>query len=157
MNTQQINTLIKERANAGQIATDDISDGYHTFGELYNHRIALYILLAKTLSSVLAAYRKHAVWRSKKHSDGSELDGWFVLGIYKNEGEQITYHLPISEWDKCEFAETLELAPEWDGHTGDDVLVRLNDMIYSLRVDAPQKHVTASGYSNDPTRQGGLS
>ncbi len=124
MNAQQINTLIKDSANAAQLATDDISDGYHTFGELYNHRISLYMLLAKKMAV------KNPVWKSKVHSDGSVWDGWFMLGIFKEQGKQITYHLPISEWDKCYFAEELEKAPEWDGHTGEDVLVRLSDLIY---------------------------
>lgn len=136
MNAQQINDLIKERANAGQIATDDISDGYHTFGELYNHRIALYMLLAKQIAypSRNGEYCKgdSPVWKSKAHSDGSVWEGWFILGIYKSKGQQITYHLPMSEWDKCYFAEELEKAPEWDGHTSEDVLVRVNSLIYSV-------------------------
>jgi hypothetical protein len=65
------------------------------------------------------------VWRSKLHSDGSSFDGWFILGIGKEKGKQITYHLPTVRWDEVSFAETLEKAPEWDGHTPDDVLERL--------------------------------
>lgn len=132
MNAQQINTLIKERANAGQIATDDISDGYHTFGELYNHRIVLFMVMAKHMAYLFSSAQGKPVWRSKAHSDGGVWGGWFVLGIYKAKGEQITYHLPMSEWDKCYFAEELEKAPEWDGHTSEDVLVRLNSLIYSV-------------------------
>jgi len=124
MKAQQINILIRDSANAGELATDDISDGYHTFGELYNHQIALYMLLARNMAV------KNPVWKSKLHSDGSSIDGWFVLGIFKSKGKQITYHLPMSEWDKCYFAEELEKAPEFDGHTSGDVLVRLNDLIY---------------------------
>jgi hypothetical protein len=40
-NEDAINTLI-----AGPlINTNQISDGYHTFGELYDHRISLFIAL----------------------------------------------------------------------------------------------------------------
>lgn len=67
-------------------------------------------------------------WRTKTHSDGISWDGWFVLGLGKGEGDQITYHLPISRWDECDFAETLERAPEFDGHTSDDVLTRLKNL-----------------------------
>lgn len=130
MNAQQINTLITEGANAGQLATDDISDGYHTFGELYNHRIVLYMVLAKHIASLFSGTERKPVWKSKAHSDGSVWEGWFILGVFKEKGRQITYHLPILEWDKCSFAEELDKAPDWDGHTSADVLERLNALIY---------------------------
>jgi hypothetical protein len=100
--------------------TGDISDGYHTFDELYEHRIELYIALCKT---------QKEVWRSKLHSDGSYFNGWFILGINKEKGKQITYHLPISKWNNCDFAETLNIAPKWDGHTSNDVLNRLQFLV----------------------------
>ena len=65
------------------------------------------------------------MWRSKIHSDGSSYDGWFILGINKEAGEQITYHIPIERWGETDFAETLEKAPEWDGHNSDGVIDRL--------------------------------
>lgn len=96
-----------------------ISDGFHSFDELYNHRIALFIALCRQF------VRKYPVWKSKNHSDGSVWDGWFVLGLDTMKGKQITYHLPISEWDKCNFAMSLSEAPPFDGHTSCDVLERL--------------------------------
>ena len=68
------------------------------------------------------------VWRSKLHSDGSSFEGWFILGMNKKPGEQITYHLPESYWKELDWVETLEQAPEWDGHTSADVLNRLKDL-----------------------------
>ncbi|NTW29806.1 MAG: hypothetical protein HGA33_00835 [Candidatus Moranbacteria bacterium] len=106
-------------------------DGYHTFGELYDHRITLWIALCEMRANVMDANESpyfEDVWRSKRHSDGEICFGTgtqFVLGIEKMPGEQITYHIPIERWGECEFAETLEKAPEWDGHTSDDVLERL--------------------------------
>ena len=102
------------------IDTNAVSDGYHTFGELYEHRIALYMALAKQLSGCAGD-----VWKSEFHSDGSHIDGWFVMGIGRDPGDQITYHLPESKWDECAFAKTLTGAPEFDGHTAADVLERL--------------------------------
>ena len=98
--------------------TNKISDGYHTFGELYEHRITLFIALCKLI-------RQGNTWRSKKHSDGSEFEGWFIMGINTAPGEQISYHLPLSKWDDTDFVDELELAPIWDGHTSADVLARL--------------------------------
>jgi hypothetical protein len=95
-------------------------DGYHTFKELYDHRITLFITLCKLLDR-----ETWEGWRSKLHSDGTSFDGWFILGIGKSAGKQITYHLPMIRWDETEFAETLDRAPEFDGHTSEDVLKRL--------------------------------
>lgn len=108
-----INELIKH------VDANKVSDGYHTIGELYEHRVSLYIKLCKKLSF------KEVVWRSKLHSDGSSFDGWFLLGIHKEKNEQITYHLPIERWNETDYAETLDQAPEFDGHTSSDVLDRL--------------------------------
>jgi hypothetical protein len=119
--TTYINSLIKSLLNG---ETNDISDGYHTFAQLYEHRIILFISLCKILP-----LNTLFVWRSKLHSDGSNFDGWFVLGMGKEKGKQITYHLPISKWNDCDFAETLEKAPDFDGHTSQDVLTRLQSLI----------------------------
>ena len=37
-----INRLIIESKLSGEIFTKEISDGHHTFGELYRHRIILF-------------------------------------------------------------------------------------------------------------------
>lgn len=117
-NESALNTLIQgEHINRNQI-----SDGYHTFGELYEHRIVLFICLCFYL------YKDHYVWRSKAHSDGSIFDGWFIMGIGEKKGEQISYHLPMRFWDNTLFAKTLGRAPEWDGHTSADVLDRLKSL-----------------------------
>lgn len=102
-------------------------DGYHTFDELYDHRITLFIALCEVVAAG-GFYKNPQVWRSKKHSDGKLCFGTgtqFVLGMNKEINKQITYHIPIERWDQTDFAETLEQAPEWDGHTSEDVLNRL--------------------------------
>jgi hypothetical protein len=122
-----INSLIKD----DNVNTDLISDGYHTFGELYEHRIRLFIALCKE-----HAYyhdnketQSKVVWCAKKHSDGTEMLGWFILGMGKEKGQQITYHLPNSYWDEVsQFAYQLNQAPEWDGHTSKDVIERLGNL-----------------------------
>ena len=99
----------------------NISDGYHTFAELYEHRNALFIALCRSLKKSKAAQ----IWRSEIHSDGSKMHNWFILGIGKEAGAQITYHLPITKWKDTGFAATLKKAPKWDGHTSSDVIERL--------------------------------
>ena len=102
-------------------------DGYHTFNELYEHRHMLWIKLCELYAKVKF---EELVWRSKRHSDGELAFGgeWFVLGIGKEKGSQITYHLPIDRWDDTDFAEILDKAPEFDGHTSADVLQRIKNL-----------------------------
>jgi len=109
--------------------TNTVSDGYHTFGELYEHRITLFIALCKLYleKQMFQSDIQCPVYRSITHSDGTAMDGWFLLGMNTKEG-QITYHLPISKWEDTCFADTLEKAPEWDGHTSNDVLLRLREL-----------------------------
>ena len=95
-----------------------VSDGYHTFDELYEHRHVLFLALIETLHGM--------PWISKLHDDGSSLDGWFVAGIKLASGD-ISYHLPNRLWETARStgARELEHAPKWDGHKSEDVLERL--------------------------------
>lgn len=115
-----------------------VSDGYHTIEELYDHRVTLFIALCKSKqgwlhqpgarNEIAEGYAKE-VWRSKTHGDGKPAyDGWFIMGIGREKGKQISYHIPLSRWDETDFAETLDKAPEWDGHTSKEVLERLKSL-----------------------------
>lgn len=106
--------------------TEDISDGYHTFKELYSHRIELFIALCNTMDRHRDVSTP-PIWKSKKHSDGSSWEGWFICGIGKDKGKQITYHLPLEKWDDLH-VDVLDQAPEFDGHTPADVLERLKSI-----------------------------
>lgn len=99
--------------------TGKVSDGYHTFDELYDHRCLLF--------AALSQMRPEESWKSKKHHDGSVWEGWFIAGM-DLDGETITYHLPEKYWGFYT-GEELETAPEWDGHTSADVLARLIDWL----------------------------
>lgn len=101
------------------------SDGYHTFNELYEHRHALF--LALMLCNHLRA------WRSYLHHDGTSFDGYFIAGMDLISG-QVSYHIPLRLWDKLNDSNiaTLTFAPEWDGHTSDDVIDRIYDHFLPL-------------------------
>lgn len=122
----QLSGAERQHQGADQSKKDCDCDSYHTFRELYDHRIELFIALCRT--NRYSDGGAGPTWRSKLHSDGSKFDGWFILGLGKREGQQITYHLPESKWESCDFAETLEKAPEFDGHTSEDVLKRLSNL-----------------------------
>ena len=105
-----------------------VSDGYHTFDELYDHRITLFVALCRVLLRTAEGgepYANGGIWRSKLHYDGTAFDGWLIMGFRTDPGYQISYHLPLSRWDETEFAYTFDRAPEWDGHLSADVLDRL--------------------------------
>lgn len=95
----------------------NVSDGYHTFDELYEHRMILF--------SVICNQNKNKAWKSLLHYDGDMFDDYFIVGISTPEGP-FTYHYHISHWDKFD-VEVLDRAPKWDGHVSSDI-VRL----YSL-------------------------
>lgn len=101
------------------ISTGQISDGYHTFDELYAHRVRLF-------SALISAHEDKAWW-SHRHHDGSKMDGWIIAGI-KTPGGMVTYHLPESEIPNLPAWLELDRGMAWDGHTADDVLERLKSL-----------------------------
>lgn len=107
-----------------------VSDGSHTMDELYEHRFTLWIAYCKLASTLekFANLEAGSVWRSKLHSDGSNYEGWFLLGLNHTAGKQITYHLPMRKWDFTGFAKTYNKAPEFDGHSSRDVLTRIAEL-----------------------------
>lgn len=86
----------------------NLSDGYHTFNELYHHRAILFSVICNSMPD--------KAWKSKLHDTGDIFDGMFIVGIETPEG-QATYHYDIEPyWDMFKVKE-LEKAPKWDGHT----------------------------------------
>lgn len=96
----------------------EVSDGYHTFGELYFHRMMLFSVICNT-------YKDNA-WKSKLHHDGTMFDGNFIVGVETKEG-QYSYHYNLKYWDYFD-VKVLEKAPDYDGHQPDDIH-RLLDLL----------------------------
>ena len=97
----------------------DLSDGYHTFNELYHHRAILF--------SVICNEHTDIAWKSKLHHDGTMYDGMFIVGINAPDG-QATYHYDICPyWDMFQVKE-LDRAPEWDGHTPAQAIERIGNL-----------------------------
>lgn len=107
----------------------DVSDGYHTFNELYHHRAVLF--------SVICNLMPEKAWKSKYHDTGDMYDGMFIVGIETPEG-QATYHYDIDPyWDMFNVKE-VEHAPKWDGHTPSDAIERIGTL--SAADVAPVRH-----------------
>ena len=102
---------ICEVANVDDI--EDVSDGFHTFNDLYEQRMYLFAALVN-------AYKDKA-WKSLRHEDGEHCFGgdWFIVGIDTPKGSY-TYHYGIQYWDVFD-CEVLPRAKHWDGHTDKDV------------------------------------
>lgn len=100
--------------------TGSISDGFHTFDELYDHRTALFAALCRS--------NRHLAWRSRRHHQGGDpmYPGYFIAGIGVTPGTQITYHVRDTAWDLFYGVPERDHAPTWDGHTPADVVARLN-------------------------------
>lgn len=99
--------------------TDQISDGYHTFGELYDHRRALTAALCRALSQWS--------WRSKQHhpdDDPMFEGGYFIVGITLPTGT-ITYHYKLSHWEDFSGVREIEHAYKWDGALPPQTIDRL--------------------------------
>lgn len=109
-------------------STDDVSDGYHTFGELYKHRVALFIALMKAHPDIS--------WIAKEHHDGTGIEGWYIAGMSLPTGD-ITYHLPFMSWMTAKRigCAVLDRAPQWDGHTSEDVYKRLEAWVCDFKLE----------------------
>ena len=113
---------IREEAVAEAVkVTENTSDGYHTFKELYEFR--------KIYNAVLfnewAKQGKYNVHKSMKHSDGELCfgGGWFIVVATLPTGD-ISNHYEMKDWGLFQ-CEEREIAKEWDGHTAKNVVERL--------------------------------
>jgi hypothetical protein len=112
-------------------APEDTSDGFHTFGELYDHRRALTAVLAMAFAEAAGSA---GAWRSKAHhpKDSPMFEGgYFIVGINLPTGV-ITYHYKLSHWDDFAAVPELEHAPKWDGATPADTVTRCLELARSL-------------------------
>lgn len=94
---------------AGVDDIDDVSDGYHTFNDLYYQRMMLF--------AVIVSQNKEHAWKSYRHNDGTLCfgGGWFIVGISTVDGD-FTYHYKNEYYDYFDCKE-LEVGKKWDGHT----------------------------------------
>ena len=103
------------------ISTKNISDGYHTFEELYYQRTVLLSIICNTNPNIS--------WKSKKHFDEENdpmFEGCFIIGINTPTGEA-TYHIKLKYWEMFNIQE-IEHAPKYDGYSSDEVLKRLQTL-----------------------------
>lgn len=102
--------------------TGNISDGYHTFKELYEYRL----LYNAAFFNELAKQGLYDVHKSKRHSNGEIPFGdpnRFIVVAELPTG-QISNHYEMKDWFLFQVPEK-ELSNEWDGHSPNDLAKRL--------------------------------
>lgn len=116
-----VNELIKQLPSA-----KDVTDGYHTFAELYEFR-KMYNAL---LFNEWALQGLNNVHKSLKHFDGEDCfgGGWFIVMAELPTG-QISNHYKVEDWDLFDVPSTEKALIQYDGHTAKDVLQRMKSYI----------------------------
>ena len=133
----------------------DLSDGHHTFNELYEFRkiynAALFTAWGKYSKPVYLfadgpngktpyianhSPAKYDAHKSLKHDDGQfcfDSNGkWFIV-VAMLPGGQISNHYPIEDWDLFKVPIHEKVKWTYDGHTAKDVLDRIKDVILNHR------------------------
>ena len=113
----------------------NISDGYHTFNELYEYRL----LYNASMFNELAKQGLYDVHKSKLHSDGTIPfgdDNWFIVQAELPTG-QISNHYEMKDWDLFQVP-IKEKANQYDGHTPQDVAKRLRDFLTLEKLVEPK-------------------
>lgn len=95
----------------------DVSDGYHTIDELYDHRCLLFILLC-------VQNKDKACYKVDPNTPG-----WVIL-YYESEIGQISYHVPDKFLKYIEVILRRDDGHEWDGHNSQDVVTRIQKCIF---------------------------
>ena len=135
-----------------QNSIGELSDGYHTYDELYDFRKMYNAVLFNEWASiegyaypvsftekpgtlkiekepkkVIGLYNVHKSW---KHNDGELCfgGGWFIVSAMLPTG-LISNHYKSEDWDLFKVPEVEKAIYEYDGHTPQDTLTRLSNLI----------------------------
>lgn len=106
---------------------DFVSDGYHTFAELYDFRLAY----NAALFNEWANGGKYRVHKSQRHADGELCfgrDDYFVVTAMLPDG-QVSNHYNMEFWDLFDIPEQDKVLWEYDGHSPQDVLDRIKAIL----------------------------
>ena len=106
----------------------EITDGYHSFNELYEFRKLYNALIFNEWAK--SSSPKHDVHKSWRHNDGELCfgGGWFIV-VAQTEFGQITNHYEEKDWDLFKIPETEKAKYEYDGHTPQDVIETIKKLL----------------------------
>lgn len=129
------------KENVPEFNENSISDGYHTFDELYEFRKAYNACLFNEWakhdgfdyqSNDPTEHKMYSVHKSWRHHDGEECfpdskHKWFIVCAMLPTG-LISNHYKESDWNLFQIPEVEKALFPFDGHTGEDVLNRLKSL-----------------------------
>ena len=112
--------IFEQTYNKAEEDLSQVSDGSHTFAELYHYRM-LYNALAANCMHTLG----NRVYKSWNHSDGKPCfdGGWFIVVMELPQG-QVTNHYKEEWWDLFNIP-SVERPSAYDGHTPQVAAARL--------------------------------
>lgn len=115
----------------------EVSDGYHTFNELYYYRMLYNAAFFNLLP-------KEWVHKSKRHHMGEECfgGGWFIVMANLPTG-QVSNHYELKDWDLFKVPEQ-DIADEWDGHSPQEAAERLHKYL-TLQEPAKRSYKDCNG------------
>lgn len=108
------------------VKVGEVSDGYHTFNELYEFRK----LYNAALFNEWAKMDRYNAHKSIRHYEGEECfgGGWFIVVAILPDG-QISNHYKMEYWDLFNIPEYDKALFPYDGHTSSDVIKRIESSI----------------------------
>lgn len=112
------------------ITPNGVSDGYHTFDELYQYRLIYNAALINMLSKFKVAGIDCI--KSKRHYDNQKcFDGNYFIVMINTPWGQISNHYELKYWNlfNCRIARK---AWKWDGHTSQEAYERLVKLVKHL-------------------------
>lgn len=121
-----IENILGSIQNKKPVDVGEVSDGYHTFNELYRYRM----LYNAAFFNLLARNGQVEVCKSRRHSDGEKCfgsDDWFIVMAILPTG-QVSNHYESKYWDLFDVPER-ETAFEYDGHTPNEAADRLEQYL----------------------------
>ena len=119
-NIEDINKEILNLKQFGE-KVKNISDGNHTFADLYLQRMYLF--------SVVCSCYPELSWKTRKHFDEENdpmFNGCFIVGINTPDGIA-TYHFKLEYWNEFPIKE-IDHAPQYDGYSPEVTLSRIKSL-----------------------------
>ena len=139
---------VQELVNGLKEDRGSVSDGHHTFDELYQFRKIYNALLfnewakqtteikewakdeqGRLCAKVVSTKYKYDVHKSLRHHNGELCfgGGWFVVVAILPSG-QITNHYKVEDWSKFKIPTVEKALYPFDNHTTNDVINRLLEL-----------------------------
>lgn len=112
--------------NNTKVDMGEVSDGYHTFNELYEYRM----LYNAALFNEFAKQNLYDVHKSRLHSDGTLPfdDPEYFIVVAELPTGQISNHYKMKNWDLFDIP-VKDKANKYDGHSPKDVAERLREFL----------------------------